>query len=67
MAQILSSAEENTLVRWISRLTITGFPATPMLVKGMADEIRIRRVQVASSPNPTLIMVKVFLRKVTAL
>ncbi|RAL60428.1 hypothetical protein DID88_000203 [Monilinia fructigena] len=38
MAQILSNAEENTLVRWISRLTITGFPATPMLVKEMADE-----------------------------
>ncbi|RAL67029.1 hypothetical protein DID88_007809 [Monilinia fructigena] len=47
MAQILSNAEENTLVRWISRLTITGFPATPMLVKEMADEIRLRRVQVA--------------------
>ncbi|RAL66321.1 hypothetical protein DID88_005991 [Monilinia fructigena] len=45
MAQILSNAEENTLVRWISRLTITGFPATPMLVKEMADEIRLRRVQ----------------------
>ncbi|RAL67742.1 hypothetical protein DID88_008475 [Monilinia fructigena] len=53
MAQILSNAEENTLVRWISRLTITGFPATPMLVKEMADEIRLRRVQVASSRIPT--------------
>ncbi|EDO00854.1 hypothetical protein SS1G_03328 [Sclerotinia sclerotiorum 1980 UF-70] len=42
MAQILSNAEENTLVRWILRLTITGFPATPMLVKEMADEIRLR-------------------------
>ena len=30
MAQILSNAEENTLVRWISRLTITGFPPTPI-------------------------------------
>ncbi|RAL60126.1 hypothetical protein DID88_000751 [Monilinia fructigena] len=53
MAQILSNAEENTLVRWVSRLTITGFPATPMLVKEMADEIRLRRVQVASSRIPT--------------
>ncbi|RAL58500.1 hypothetical protein DID88_004004 [Monilinia fructigena] len=53
MAQILSNAEENTLVRWISQLTITGFPATPMLVKEMADEIRLRRVQVASSRIPT--------------
>lgn len=53
MAQILSNAEENTLKRWITRLTITGFPATPMLIKEMANEIRMRRVQVASSQNPS--------------
>ncbi|APA12583.1 hypothetical protein SS1G_03777 [Sclerotinia sclerotiorum 1980 UF-70] len=53
IAQILSNAEENTLVRWISQLTITGFPATPMLVKEMADEIRLRYIQVASSRIPT--------------
>ncbi|EDO00500.1 hypothetical protein SS1G_06902 [Sclerotinia sclerotiorum 1980 UF-70] len=53
MAQILSNAEENTLVQWISRFTITGFPATSMLVKEMADEIRLRRIQVASSRIPT--------------
>jgi hypothetical protein len=53
MAQILSAAEENTLKRWTTRLTITGFPATPMLIKEMADEIRTRRVQVASSQNTT--------------
>ncbi|APA05500.1 hypothetical protein SS1G_09941 [Sclerotinia sclerotiorum 1980 UF-70] len=53
MAQILSNAEENTLVRWISQLTIIGFLATPILVKEMADEIRLRRVQVASSRIPT--------------
>lgn len=55
MAQILSNVGENTLVRWITRLIITRFPTTPMLVNQMADEIRIRRVQVASSQNPTLI------------
>jgi hypothetical protein len=49
--QILSSAEENTLARWITRLTVTGFPATPMLIKEMAEEVRVRRVQVASSQN----------------
>ncbi len=27
--QILSSAEEGILVRWLSRLTIAGFPASP--------------------------------------
>jgi hypothetical protein len=53
IAPTLSTAEENTLKRWITRLTITGFPATPMLIKEMADEIRTRRVQVASSQNPT--------------
>jgi hypothetical protein len=26
--QLLSNAEENTLARWITRLTATGFPAT---------------------------------------
>ncbi|EDN97658.1 hypothetical protein SS1G_12512 [Sclerotinia sclerotiorum 1980 UF-70] len=53
MAQILSNAEENTLVQWISRLTITGFLATPMLVKEIADEIRLRCIQIASSRIPT--------------
>ncbi|APA16239.1 hypothetical protein sscle_16g110090 [Sclerotinia sclerotiorum 1980 UF-70] len=53
MAQILSNTEENTLVRWISRFIITGFPATPILVKEITDEIRLRCVQVASSRIPT--------------
>ncbi|KXL49574.1 MAG: hypothetical protein FE78DRAFT_86014, partial [Acidomyces sp. 'richmondensis'] len=30
--QILSNAEEKTLVRWITRLTVTGYPALPALV-----------------------------------
>ncbi|KFY18563.1 hypothetical protein V493_08507 [Pseudogymnoascus sp. VKM F-4281 (FW-2241)] len=56
--QALSNAEENTLARWITRLITTGFPATPMLIKEMAEEVRIRRVQVVSSQttirtNPT--------------
>ncbi|KFZ25257.1 hypothetical protein V502_00262 [Pseudogymnoascus sp. VKM F-4520 (FW-2644)] len=56
--QALSNAEENTLVQWITRLTATGFPATPSLIKEMAVEIRARCVQVASSQttlqlNPT--------------
>ncbi|APA14878.1 hypothetical protein sscle_13g096480 [Sclerotinia sclerotiorum 1980 UF-70] len=52
MAQILSNIEENTLVRWISRFTITGFPATPILVKEMADKIRFRCIQITSSRIP---------------
>ena len=49
--QILSNAEEKTLVRWITRLTATGYPATPALIREMAQEIRNRRVQVASSQS----------------
>ena len=39
--QILSNAEENVLGRWITCLTATGVPATLMLVKEMAGEIRM--------------------------
>ncbi|KFZ20041.1 hypothetical protein V501_00335 [Pseudogymnoascus sp. VKM F-4519 (FW-2642)] len=47
--QLLSNAQENTLARWITRLTATGFPATPLLIKQMAEEIRMQRVILASS------------------
>lgn len=54
-AQILSPAEENTLIRWITRLTATGYPATPALLKEMAQEVRSRQVLVASrQPPPSL-------------
>ncbi|KAM0701561.1 hypothetical protein Q7P35_010469 [Cladosporium inversicolor] len=42
--QLLSPAEENTLSRWVTRLTRTGFPASPALVIEMAEEIRRGRV-----------------------
>jgi len=42
--QVLSNAEERTLVRWITRLTRTGFPASPALVVQMAEELRRGRV-----------------------
>ena len=52
--QNLSSAEEDTLVRWITRLTRTGYPATLHLVKEMAEEVRSGRVQLGHTPpsNP---------------
>lgn len=50
-AQLLSNAEEKTLVRWITRLTSTGFPATPALVIETAEEIRRGRVKLAFSQN----------------
>ena len=48
--QILSVAEERILVRWITRLTKTGFPASPALLIGMAKEIRRSRFQLSASP-----------------
>ena len=53
-AQTLSNAEEHTLVRWISRLTQTGFPASPTLVVQIAEEVRRSRFQLSQSPPPTL-------------
>ena len=50
--QKLSNAEEKTLVRWISRLTATGYPATPGLLKEMAQEILNQRVIFASPSTP---------------
>jgi hypothetical protein len=52
--QLLSNAEEKTLVRWITRLTSTGFPATPALVIETAEEIRRGRVKLAFSQNTQL-------------
>jgi hypothetical protein len=42
--QILSAAEEKTLDRWITRLTRTGFPASPALAieNGRRDPARTR-------------------------
>ena len=51
--QSLSYAEERTLVRYITRLTRTGFPASPALVVEIAEEIRRSRV-VSKTPAPPL-------------
>lgn len=48
--QVLSNAEEKTLVRWITHLTSTGFPASPSLAMSIAEEIRGNRYQVARLP-----------------
>ena len=44
MTQILSNAEEKTLVRWISRYTCAGSPITPALLLELAELIRYERV-----------------------
>lgn len=48
--QVLSNAEKKTLVRWITHLTSTGFPASPALAIAIAEEIRKNRYQVARLP-----------------
>lgn len=51
-SQLLSNAEEKTLERWITRLTSTGFPATPALVIETAEKIRQGRVKLTSTSSP---------------
>jgi DDE superfamily endonuclease/Tc5 transposase DNA-binding domain len=48
MTQILSNAEEKTLVRWVSRYTCAGSPITSALLLEMAELIRHERVRHAS-------------------
>jgi len=52
--QILSNPEERTLVRWITHLTSTGFPASPALAIQMAEEIRRNRFQLSKTPSSYL-------------
>jgi len=43
--QILSHAEERELIRWITRLTINGYPPRYSTLREMAEEVRKRRVK----------------------
>ena len=43
--QNLSHAEEKELVRWITHLTISGYPPRYQTLREMAEEIRKRRVK----------------------
>ena len=45
--QLLSSAEEKTLMRWITHLTRTGYPISPALALEMAETIRRQRFQLS--------------------
>ncbi len=49
--QILSKPEERTLIRWIIRLTNTGFPTSLALVREIAEEIRRNRLQLSYIPT----------------
>ena len=58
--QILSNAEERTLVRWISRYTYAGSPITPALFLEMAELIRYKRVRHTSrNSSSTKILVPI--------
>jgi hypothetical protein len=52
--QTLSHAEEKTLVRWLLRLTDTGFPASPALAVEIAKEVKHRCVQLSQILPPPL-------------
>jgi hypothetical protein len=54
MAQILSSTEERTLVRWIKNYTIAGAPITYSLMKELTLIVRAARVTHASRSTPAL-------------
>jgi len=43
--QVLSHAEEKELVRWITELTITGYPPRHITLLEMAEELRKRRLR----------------------
>ena len=45
--QLLSSAEEKTLLKWITQLTRTGYPVSPALALEMAETIRSQRYQLS--------------------
>ena len=44
-SQLLTIPEEKALVEWITRLTMTGHPATHAFIREMAEEIRRKRVE----------------------
>ncbi|KYG39811.1 hypothetical protein M433DRAFT_79368, partial [Acidomyces richmondensis BFW] len=48
--QILSTAEEESLIKWISRLLKAGCPITLLLTHSLAEEIRSRRYALTSNP-----------------
>ena len=53
--QILSHAEEKELVRWITRLTITGYAPRHLTLREMAEEVRKRRVKQINDPSIQLV------------
>jgi hypothetical protein len=49
--QILSTAKEKTLLKTITRLTKSGCPLTFSLTRDLAEEIRLSRFRLSSTPT----------------
>jgi hypothetical protein len=49
--KILSTAEEETLIKSIIRLSKSGIPITLLLTRDLAEEIRLSRFRLSSSPT----------------
>ena len=69
-AQLLIIPEEKALVGWITRLTMTGHPATHAFIRELAEEIREHRVgqindemELVSYPSIGVSWVQTFLKR----
>jgi hypothetical protein len=51
LQQILSTAEEETLLKAVTRLEKSGYPITLPLTRGLAEEIRLSRFCLSSTPT----------------
>jgi hypothetical protein len=49
--KILSTAEEKTLLKTITRLSKSGCPITLLLTRDLAEEIRLSRFRLSSTPT----------------
>jgi hypothetical protein len=49
--KILSTAEEETLLKTITRLSKSGCPITLSLIRDLAEEIRLSRFRLSSTPT----------------
>jgi hypothetical protein len=53
--QLLTSNEERALVKWITELTVNGFPPRAQTIREMAEEIRRRRVTAINDASIELV------------
>jgi hypothetical protein len=51
LQQILSTAEEETLLKAVTRLSKSGYPITLLLIRDLAKEIRLSRFCLSSTPT----------------